>query len=346
MQAAAVRNLVLDRAHDLSPERFEVLCKVVLADGLRTTSLTVTPASQDGGIDIEGRLNYDWFSADFGVQVKRYARDDRVSSDRVHRLAGALVDNDYHLGTFVTTSSYTRPAVETAERLPVELVTGDELAEAMISSGIGVRCADGEYDLEPAFWQSLGETAETIPASEVPLGSNFDRIRAVLTALKHTPGTKPEIQSWVRERSAVTLSDRHVYINANSAAVLGLARKEPPTDARDVQRWGLTARGAEYLAAPPDSRDARRALARAIRSVDLIDRLLADVRDASALTADDLDARIEAETTGLSTSSVRRRASSVRKWLATLPEVDVEDSRSGKSYQYVPDDEPDAQSDR
>lgn len=94
---------------DLGPREFEVLCKVVLADELRAASLAVTPSSQDGGIDIEGRLDYDWFAADFGVQGERYSPGNVVGNDRVHRLAGALVENGYALGTFVTTSSDSGP---------------------------------------------------------------------------------------------------------------------------------------------------------------------------------------------------------------------------------------------
>lgn len=341
MQAAAIQNEVRNRAYDLTPSEFEVLCKVVLADSLDAAALTVTPASQDGGIDIEGRLRYDWFSADFGVQVKRYAPDNRVGNDRVHRLAGALADNDYHLGTLITTSSFTRPATEAAERLPVELVSGDELAGAMIDAGIGVQRRDGGYELAPSFWRHLREADDAVPASDVPLGSNVDRINAVLVGMKHTDGTKSAVRSWVRKNRDVSLDDRHTYINANSATVLGLARKEPPAGDREVQRWGLTAAGAEYLAAPSDSADARDVLARSIRGVDLVARLRDDLADAGTLSMDELDKRIEAETTGLSASSVRRRGSSVRTWLATLPEIEVDRGGSGKTYRYAsggPDD--------
>ncbi len=75
MDTTAVRDPIHERLFSLSPMEFEVLCKVILDHSLRTTSLSVTPASQDGGIDIEGRLSNDWFAADFGVQVKRYALD-------------------------------------------------------------------------------------------------------------------------------------------------------------------------------------------------------------------------------------------------------------------------------
>ena len=138
MATSGARDRLVDRMLDLTPREFEVLCKTVLADDPRTANLTVTPASQDGGIDVEGRFSDDWFAADFGVQVKRYGRGNPVGTDRVHRLAGALTAHGYDLGTLVTTSSYTGPATETARNLPVQLVSGTDLADAMLRSNLGV----------------------------------------------------------------------------------------------------------------------------------------------------------------------------------------------------------------
>jgi restriction system protein len=336
--ATAAHDRVLDRMRSLSPQAFEVLCKTVLAESLRTTTLAVTPASQDGGIDIEGRLDYDWFAADFGVQVKRYAADNRVGNDRIHRFAGALAENDYHVGTFVTTSSFTGPATETAERLPVKLVSGDGLVRSMLDGGIGVTRAGDAVELDETFWDRVDESDEQVPAGDVPLASNFDRIRAVLTALRHTDGTRDAVRRWVARNRGLDLSDRHVYVNANAATVLGLARTEP-TPRGDAARWGLTASGAEYLDAHPESVAARTILQGAIRRVDLVRRVRARLTEAGELSSDEIDDLIAAETTGLSPSSVERRASALRSWLAELPEVDEVGPRTGKTYVHVGDDE-------
>ncbi|WP_135854931.1 restriction endonuclease [Halorussus salinus] len=334
MTTAAPQERLRDRMLDLDPREFEVLCKVVLADELRTASLAVTPASQDGGIDIEGRLDYDWFAADFGVQVKRYSPGNVVGNDRVHRLAGALVENGYALGTFVTTSSYSGPARRTAEELPIQLVSGTDLAASMLRTGLGVTETDGEYDLDATFWQDLRESDERVPASEVPLGNDFGKIRAVLRAIRATDGTRDEIRQWVARNTGYDLSERHVYSHANSATVLGLARKEPSASGDGATRWGLTATGAEYVRARPDSTPARRLLERAIRSVELVERVLAAAAEAGELTTAEIDDLLADETTGLSESSVQRRGSALRTWLELLPEITVEGPRTAKRYVY------------
>lgn len=337
MATAASRDRLLDRLLELTPQEFEVLCKLVLAGELRTARLAVTPASQDGGIDIEGRLDYEWFAADFGVQVKRYRPGNVVGNDRVHRLAGALAENGYDLGTFVTTSSYTGPARATAEELPIQLVSGDELATAMLQAGVGVTEVDGEYEFDSAFWRDLETSDERVPASEVPLANDLDRIRDVLAAIQRTDGTPDAVQQWVAANAGLDLSDRHVYINANSATVLGFARREPSTARRETARWGLTETGVEYLRAQPGSTPARRLRHRAIRSVELVERVRAAVFEAGELAKREIDDLIADETTGLSESSVERRSSAIRSWLAELPEIAVEGPRTSKTYVYVGD---------
>jgi len=335
MAISAARDRLLDRVLELTPEEFEVLCKIVLADGLQTSDLNVTPASQDGGIDIAGRLSYEWFAADFGVQVKRYSPGNTVGNDRIHRLAGALRENGYHLGTFVTTSSYTGPAKKAARDLPIQLVSGVEFADSMLRSGIGVTEVGSEYELEATFWHELDRTDERISAGEVPLANNLDRVRDVLRAIQHTDGTCASIRQWATENANLNLSDRHARINANSTTVLGLARKEPPAPGHRATRYGLTKSGAEYLSESPESADAQTILQRAIRGVELVERVRSEVAKNGELSTAEIDELLADETAGLSDSSVRRRSSAIRTWLAVLPEIEVEKSGRSKSYVYA-----------
>ncbi len=245
------------------------------------------------------------------------------------------MENNYNLGTFIRTSSFTRPAIETAHRLPIQLISGEMLTRTLVNSEIGVTVHDGTYDLDPTFWQDIGKLDETIPASEVPLSSNVNRIRAVLRAMKHTDGTAAIIQSWVAANTDISLSNRHVYINANSATILGFARKEPATDPTEAQRWGLTPHGAEFITVHPESADAQNLLQQAIRGVPLVERICEHIVDTGELTINEIQQFITDETTGLSESSVTRRGSVVREWLSQLPDITDERNGSGNAKKYV-----------
>lgn len=326
MDAATARESVLDRTRSLSPTEFEVLCKVVLGETLPTATLSVTPRSHDGGIDVEGRVQSDWLAADFGVQAKRHAPDNRVGSDRVHRLGGALLEGGYHVGTLVTTSSFTKPAVDAAESLPVRLVDGDALATTMVEQRLGVRRVNDGYTPDDAFWGGFG-ASDGIQSGEVPLASNLERVEDTLRGMVHTNGTPDALGKWLITNTSHEMDERHVRINANGAVILGLARTEPAPEGQD--RYGPTERGAEFLRTAGEERE--RLLAERIRSVEIVQAVLAALDNGDELTVADIDAVLAAET-DLSESSIQRRGSAVRSWLERLP--DVTTARAGRKTAY------------
>ena len=269
MGAAPVRASVRDRAHALSPTEFELLCKVVLGATLPTATLSVSPQSRDGGIDVEGRLRTDWLAADFGVQAKRHAPDNRVGSDRVHRLGGALLEGGYHVGTLVTTASFTEPATAAAESLPIRLVDGEALAATMVEEEIGVGDDHGDFETDSAFWAAFGET-EQVETGNVPLASNLARVEDTLRGMVHTNGTPDALESWLGTNTTHDMDARHVRINANGSVILGLARTEPAPRGQD--RYGPTELGAEFLRATGERRE--QLLNDCIRSVDIVREVL------------------------------------------------------------------------
>lgn len=95
-------------------------------------------ASGDGGID--GIIKQDRLGLDnVYVQAKRYAQDRPVGSGEVRNLAGALQMRKATKGVLITTSSFTKDAVRTAEQIgTIVLVDGEQLARLMIEYGIGV----------------------------------------------------------------------------------------------------------------------------------------------------------------------------------------------------------------
>jgi hypothetical protein len=62
----------------------------------------------------------------------RYAVGTTVSIGHVQRFSGALEQANHQVGTYITSSAFSGPAVETAESLQIHLVDGETLAEELI----------------------------------------------------------------------------------------------------------------------------------------------------------------------------------------------------------------------
>jgi len=98
-----------------------------------------TGGSGDGAIDgiITDALGLDVIY----LQAKRYAYDSAIGPDKIREFAGAMDAHGIVKGVFVTTSRYTKSALEYAERSPkrLRLIGGEELTRLMVKHGIGVR---------------------------------------------------------------------------------------------------------------------------------------------------------------------------------------------------------------
>ncbi len=70
------------------------------------------------------------------VQCKRYVRDHNVSSPVIQKFAGMVYA--YHKadkGIFITTSSFTGPAIELGKTLHIELIDGEKLCQLFLKAG-------------------------------------------------------------------------------------------------------------------------------------------------------------------------------------------------------------------
>ncbi len=97
----------------------------------------------DGGID--GVIDQDQLGLDrIYIQAKKYDPDNAVSEPDIRNFCGSLGANKAAKGVFVTTSYFTKPAEDFAERHPykVVLIDGDLLARLMIHHSVGVRIVD------------------------------------------------------------------------------------------------------------------------------------------------------------------------------------------------------------
>ena len=108
----------------------------------------------DDGVD--GMVNQDALGLDrVYIQSKRYQNDNTISADAVRSFTGALNVQQAAKGLFVTTSSFSKQAITTAEKVPqrIVLIDGDTLSRLMIKYEVGcisqktlaVRQIDAEY---------------------------------------------------------------------------------------------------------------------------------------------------------------------------------------------------------
>jgi len=141
---AALKADLLQRILDQSPYFFERLIVDLLVamgyGGSHEDAARQLGKSGDGGID--GVIDEDRLGLDrIYVQAKRYAVGSSVGRPEVQGFVGSLVGRGASKGVFVTTSAFSKQAVEYARGLQqrVILIDGPQFTELMIEFGVGVR---------------------------------------------------------------------------------------------------------------------------------------------------------------------------------------------------------------
>jgi restriction system protein len=141
---AALSAELLDRVRQASPAFFEnLIVELLLAMGYGGTSEEAGRAlgkSSDDGVD--GVVDQDPLGVDqIYVQAKRYAETNSIGAGAIRDFYGALSLKKAHKGIFVTTSSFSPSAVETAKSLGsrIVLIDGPQLARLLIRYNIGCR---------------------------------------------------------------------------------------------------------------------------------------------------------------------------------------------------------------
>jgi restriction system protein len=126
-----------------SPERFERLVVELLVrmgyGGTRQDAGQAIGKSGDGGID--GIIKEDRLGLDaIYIQAKRWADTNSIGRPEIQKFAGALQGHRARKGVFITTSSFTKEAVDYVDRIDskIVLINGDRLANLMIDFGLGV----------------------------------------------------------------------------------------------------------------------------------------------------------------------------------------------------------------
>ena len=134
----------------VSPSYFEkVVVDLLLKMGYGGTRKDAGEAiGKSGDEGIDGIIKEDRLGLDVVyVQAKRW--ENPVSRPEIQKFAGALQGQKARKGIFITTSSFTKDAIDYASRIEnkIVLVDGEELANLMIDHGIGVATASS-YEIK------------------------------------------------------------------------------------------------------------------------------------------------------------------------------------------------------
>ena len=139
---ANVRGELLQRVKAISPEAFERLVLQLLGAlgyGVGPESRHGVRRGPDGGID--GRIDEDRLGlASIYIQAKRY-QEQSVGRPAVQSFYGAMGGQGAGKGVFITTSNFTRDAIDCAAEFKdkkIVLIDGQRLTRLMIDTEVGV----------------------------------------------------------------------------------------------------------------------------------------------------------------------------------------------------------------
>ncbi|WP_397542343.1 restriction endonuclease [Roseovarius salis] len=137
---------LLGRLRDSEPAFFEaVIVDLLLKMGYGYGEVSGNVLGRSGDDGVDGVINLDPLGVDqVYVQAKRYAADSPIGSGPIRDFYGALGLKDVTKGIFVTTSTFSRGARTTAEKLGARLVLidGPELARLMVRHEVGCRVTE------------------------------------------------------------------------------------------------------------------------------------------------------------------------------------------------------------
>lgn len=120
------------RLKDMNPYKFEMFCRGLLKKmGITIDEEKGVQKSNDGGIDGFGySVSSSYRMERVALQCKRF-NEGQVGSPCIDALKGAIDSNSAEYGIFITTSSYSKAAIEKAKvgKTPITLIDGDQLID-------------------------------------------------------------------------------------------------------------------------------------------------------------------------------------------------------------------------
>lgn len=151
VEATGIRKLISEISsnreliYEVSSREFEEIVEQILRDDGFDTHLT--KSTRDGGRDIIAtKTGINGRPVVFYVECKRYARSNKVSVDIIRALYGVQTADRINKACLVTSSYFTRDAIEFAENqnVMIDLVDGDALHDMIVRSA-------EKYEVEHRF---------------------------------------------------------------------------------------------------------------------------------------------------------------------------------------------------
>lgn len=134
---------LLTRLRGADPAFFEeAVVKVLLAMGYGGAEQRGRRIGGTGDGGVDGVIDQDALGLDqIYVQAKRYAEGNTVGRETIQAFVGALQGRGTSRGVFITSSTFTRGAIDYAQMVPtrVILIDGARLAALMIKYRVGVQ---------------------------------------------------------------------------------------------------------------------------------------------------------------------------------------------------------------
>ena len=159
-----IQSQILTTILSKRPQEFERLVVKLLQTmgygGEIKNSGIVTKLSNDGGIDgiiKEDILGFNHIS----IQAKRYALNNNVMRNEVQSFVGAVAGTPSKKGVFITTSDFTKGAMEYVESLngspTIILINGQQLTEYIYDYGLGLQTEKvlKVMKMDTDYWDSM-----------------------------------------------------------------------------------------------------------------------------------------------------------------------------------------------
>ena len=139
---------------NMDPYGFERLTQRVLRE-CGFENVVVTKKSGDGGIDGTGKFKINGiFSFNIAFQCKRYQGS--IGACDIRDFRGSLT-TDIEKGVFITTGSFSKPAIEEAAKpgkQQIDLIDGEEFITKLAEFGIGVTEVK-DYEIDEQFFAKI-----------------------------------------------------------------------------------------------------------------------------------------------------------------------------------------------